>query len=280
MRKLAILLGLLSLPLLAPSPARADMPGDVPDKVRFEFGGMGANAYTDAAVGSKTAGIGATVNFEDIFDLPENKSVARFDLSWHINKRQYLDFGYVKIDRSGSRVINEDVEWRDFVFTAGAKVTAGFNTEFPYAAWRYDFLQLEQVRISGSAGIDYLGLEASLAANGNVTDANGVPVTGEVDEKVSISFPVPQIGLQLDWALTKRLALKFYNRLLYANFAGIEGSIGQSAIRFYWYFSRHAGINVGIDKDTIDLKKYTSGDTVARFRYVVQGPSLYFNFAF
>ena len=184
MRKLAILLGLLSLPLLAPSPARADMPGDVPDKVRFEFGGMGANAYTDAAVGSKTA------------------------------------------------------------------------------------------------GIDYLGLEASLAANGNVTDANGVPVTGEVDEKVSISFPVPQIGLQLDWALTKRLALKFYNRLLYANFAGIEGSIGQSAIRFYWYFSRHAGINVGIDKDTIDLKKYTSGDTVARFRYVVQGPSLYFNFAF
>jgi hypothetical protein len=280
MRKVAILLGLLSLPFLAPRPARADMPGDVPDKVRFEIGGMGASAFTDAAVGSKTAGLGATVNFEDIFNLPESKSVARFDLSWRIAKRQYLDFGYVKIDRSGSRVIDEDVEWKDFTFHAGAKVTAGFNTDFPYAAWRYDFLQLEQVRISGSAGIDYLGLEASLAANGGVDDPNGVPITGAVDEKVSISFPVPQLGLQLDWALSKRLALKFYNRLLYINFAGLDGTIGQTAIRFYWYFSKHAGINIGIDKDSIDIKKYTSGDTTARFRYLVQGPSLYFNFAF
>jgi hypothetical protein len=159
-------------------------------------------------------------------------------------------------------------------------VTAGFNTEFSYAAWRYDFLQLEQVRISGSAGIDYLGLSANVAANGGVLDPNGVPVTGAVDEEISLNFPVPQLGLQLDWALTKRLALKFYNRLIYVNFSGIDGSIGQTAVRFYWYFSRHAGVNLGIDKYSIDLKKYTSGDTSARFRYEVQGPSLYFNFAF
>ncbi len=76
---------------------------------------------------------------------------------------------------------------------------------------------MEQVRISGSAGIDYLGLGVSLMANGMVTDLNGVPITGSVDEKVNIAFPVPQLGLQLDWALTKRLEVK--GPSFYFNFA-------------------------------------------------------------
>ena len=69
-----------------------------------------------------------------------------------------------------------------------------FDTSFPYAAWRYDFLQLEQVRISGSAGINYLTIEAGLKAEGNVTDPNGVAVSGEVDESFDLAVPVPQVG--------------------------------------------------------------------------------------
>ena len=52
----------------------------------------------------------------------------------------------------------------DFEQAAAQLVTAGFDTEFPYVAWRYSFLDLPQVRISGSAGIDYVSLSASLQA--------------------------------------------------------------------------------------------------------------------
>jgi hypothetical protein len=260
--------------------ARAELPGDVPDKVRFAIGGMFADAYTDAALGSTTTGLGATINFEDIFDLPESKKTARFELNWRINKRQFIDFGYLELNRSASRILTQDVEWGDFIFQANGKVTAGFDTNFPYAAWRYAFLDLPQVRISGSAGFNYLSIGASLEATGSVTDTSGNPIGGTVEEKVNVAAPVPQLGLQIDWALTKRLAVLMYTRQIYVNFSGINGGIGETAARLQWWYAKHAGISAGLDKESIDLKSYETGDTRARFRYEVRGWSFYLNFAF
>jgi len=261
--------------------ARAEVPGDVPDKIRISIGGLAADAYTDAALGSTTSGLGASINFEDIFDLPENKETGRIELNWRINKRQFLDFGYFRLNRSGSKVVEQDINWGDFIFLANGKVTAGFDTNFPYAAWRYSFLDLPQVRISGSAGIDYLSIGASLKATGSVTDTAGNPISGTVKEKGSVSAPVPQFGLQLDWALSKRLAVLLYVRQIYINnIAGIDGGIGETAARLNWWYAKHAGISGGLDKESIDLKSYESGDTRARFRYEVRGYSFYFNFAF
>ncbi len=266
--------------LTASTPVLATMPGDVPDTIRFGLGGFAVEAFTEAALSSSSAGVGATVNFEDIFDLPENTQILSFDGTWHVAKRQYIDFGYVKINRTGSKSIDQDVDWGDFTFQTGAEVGAFFDTSFPYAAWRYDFLQLEQVHISGSAGIDYLTISAGLRAEGGVTDPNGVAIAGEVEEEVSLAFPVPQLGLQVDWALSRRLAIKFYTRWLGINTGDLNGSIAQRTIRLYWYFSRHVGIAVGLDDYSIDLKEYTSGNRTARFRYDVKGLSFYLTAAF
>lgn len=278
----AVLITVAFLALLpAAAATAADVQTDVPDKFKIAFGGMGASAYTDAGLGSTTAGIGATINFEDIFDLPEDKNVFRFEANWRLNKRQFLDFGYLELNRSGARQLQEDVEWGDFNFQAGGYVQARFETSFPYAAWRYAFLDVPQVRISGSAGIVYLTVEAALEATGNVTDSNGNPVTGDVEESVSASVPVPQFGLQLDWIISKRMAVLLYARQIYINdIAGATGGIGETAMRWQWWYVKNAGISIGLDKESIDLKRYESGDTQAKFRYEVRGFSFYFNFAF
>lgn len=263
------------------APAQAGLPGDVPDKVRIAIGGVSANAYTDAALGSTTAGVGASVNFEDIFGLPDSKNIWHFELSWRLTKRQFIDFRYLKLNRSGSRVLEEDVAWGDFIFHANGEVSAEFDSSFPYVAWRYSFLDLPQVRISGSAGIEYITLSASLLASGNVTDTSGNPVSGDVDEKVSVGAPVPLIGLQVDWALTKHLAMLLYVRQVYVrHIEGIDGGIGEVAVRLQWWYAKHAGISGGLEKESIDLKSYESGDTSARFRYEVRGFSFYLDFAF
>jgi hypothetical protein len=280
-RVIALLSAAFLLGAAAIRPARAEMPMDVPDKFRFAVGGLAVETYTDAALGSSSAGLGASVNFEDIFNLPGSKNVWRFEANWKVSKRQFIDFGYLEVNRSGSRILEQNVEWGDFIFDAGGEVKATFNTNFPYAAWRYSFLDLPQVRISGSAGFDYLSISTSLEASGNVTDNQGNAVSGLVKEKVSVSAPVPQFGLQLDWALTKRLAVLIYNRQIYVNnIAGITGGIGETALRLTWWYTKHLGVTGGLDKESIDLKSYESGDTKARFRYEVRGGSFYLNFTF
>ena len=180
-------------------------------------------------------------------------------------------------------VISEDVTWGDRVIKAGGDVSTQFRTSFPYVAWRYDFLQVDKVRISGSAGISYMGIKTSLAASGNITDINdpnGPPVAGSLDRDFSINFPVPQVGLQIDWALTRSLALRMYTRFLYIDFADFRGGVSSRAVRLYWYMTKHFGISGGLDQQSIDIKQYVSGDAKMKLRYEITGVAFYLSFAF
>jgi len=263
------------------SPALAILPGDVPDKWRFSIGGMAADISTQAALSSTSAGIGATINFEDAFDLPVSKKVVRGDAYWHINERQFLDFGYVDISRKGEKTLDQDINWGDYKFGTSSEVTTEFKTQFPYVAWRYSFLHLEQVRISGSAGISYLGLSASVEGTGNVTQPpDPTVISGSVSEKASINFPVPLVGLQLDWALNRVLMLTMYTRLIYIDAFDLRGGINESSIRLHWYFTKHFGMSGGIDRENIDIKEYTDGDKQLKFNYSVSGGAVYLDFAF
>lgn len=263
------------------SPALAILPGDVPDKWRFSIGGMAADISTQAALSSTTAGLGATINFEDAFDLPVTKNVFRADAYWHINERQFLDFGYVDISRKGEKTLDQDINWGDYTFGTGADVTTEFKTTFPYVAWRYAFLHLEQVRISGSAGISYLGLYASVDGTGQIAQPPGTtPTSRSASEEASINFPVPLVGLQLDWALNRVLMLTMYTRLIYIDAFDLRGGINETAIRLHWYFTKHFGMSAGIDRYNIDIKEYTDGDKQLKFNYDVSGGAVYLDFAF
>ncbi len=273
-------MAIATLALAATGGPRAEMPGDVPDRLRFALGGMAASAFTDAGYGDVETGVGGTVNFEDSFGLPKNRDVFRADANWHVAKRQLVDFGYFKLDRSGSDVIDEDIRWGDYVYKAGGDVSARFNTRFTYGAWRYLFLDRPEVRISGSVGFSYVNLEAGLAATGTVTDLEGNAVSGIVDEAASVNAPVPLIGAQVDYAPTRRLAfLGFFRNLYLNNIEGIDGSFSETSLRMIWWYSGHAGFSAGIDDEDIDLRSYEKGDTKARFRYQVRAVSFYLTFA-
>jgi hypothetical protein len=184
------------------------------------------------------------------------------------------------LKRSGENIIDQDITWGDKIIKAGGDVSTEFRSQFPYLAWRYDFLQVDKVRISGSAGISYLGLKTSLAATGTITDLNGVPVSGNLDRDFSINFPVPQVGLQLDWALTKTLAVRMYTRFLYVDYSSFRGNISSRAVRLYWYFTKHFGLSGGLEQQSIDIKQYVSGDAKMRMRYEISGLAAYLSFAF
>ena len=87
---------------------------DVPDLIWIDVGGAANQVSTDVAVRGPN-GVGATVNFEDVFDLPGNKTTARMLGTVRISpKRRHIDFGYVDIGRSGSRVLDKDVTFGDY----------------------------------------------------------------------------------------------------------------------------------------------------------------------
>ena len=272
-------LGLGLFLLLAAVPARADF-GGVPNKIWIDLGGSTNDLSTSAALTGE-AGLGAALDFEDTFDLDETKDTFRLFGTWRISaERRYIDFGFVSINRSGGKIIEQDFNWGDYVFDAGARVDATFDTQFVYAAFRYDFLHEEKVHIAGSAGVSVTTLNAELTGNGNVTGPEG-PITGEFTADSSITAPVPMIGLNIDWAITDRLITRIYSRLFWLNISAIDGSMKENGIHLNWLFTKHFGVGLGFDRNSIKIKEVEiNDDDKARFDYDVSGFGLYLNLAF
>lgn len=269
----------LLVPVLAAGvPARAEFAG-VPDKIQVWIGGQAASFTTEGGLTLADAGTGVSINFEDIFDLPGAKQSLRGEGTWRMTQKGMLDFGLVQFNRSNSRVLRQDVEWGEYTFQEGAYVTATFDSRFIYAAYRHDFLQLDQVRISGSAGLSYLTLTAGLEAEGSVVGPEG-PISENVNKEADVSFPVPLIGLQVDWALRERLTVMMMVRLFNLDYGKINGGMRESALRMKWHFTKNVGAALGIDTTTVRLKEYETEDYKAKFNYQISGLSAYLTLGF
>ena len=265
--------------LSAAHTARADdFAGDVPDLIWIDVGGEANDVTTNVGV-QGPRGIGATINFEDAFDLPGHKTTAAMFGSWRIApQRHHIDFGYVDIGRSGSRVLDEDVTFADYTFHAGGEVHSRFATQFAYAAYRYEFLHEEKVRISGTGGATLIRLVTELTGQeGFVTDPDGNPVPNTaLGREASGAAPMPMFGLNLDWALARRLVLRTYTRFFYLNVDKFEGGLQQSGIHLNWYFVKHFGLGLGIDRTDLNLKELKVGQgNIAKAGYNVTGVGIF-----
>ncbi len=268
------------LMVLGAGAAWADFPGDVPDRFKIQAGGVDANFNTNASLALTDGPAGAFIDFEQVFDLPLYQKDWNVGGFFRFSEKGYIDFGYVDFERSAQTILDEDIQWGEYTFQANGQVTVDFGTAFGYLAYRHDFLQLEQVHISGSAGFSYLMLDSGLNASGNVLDQNGNPVSGEVDRQADVSFPVPLLGLQLDWKLTNHTAIQMYTRLLYIDYQDFAGGIRQAGIFYEWYATRHFAIGGGYSSYQINITRYETGDYTAKFDYDVQGLELYLKLAF
>ena len=258
-----------------------DFAGDVPTLVWIDAAWTANEVATDVALQGKN-GIGATIDFEQVFDMNSNRSTARMFGTARISpNRRYIDFGYVAIDRSGTRIIDQDLQWGDNTIQAGADLTAKFNTGFMYAAFRYDFLHLEQVRISGSAGLTWLQLSTGLSGTGTYTPVGGVETTGSFNKEGSAGAPVPMVGLNLDWALARRLVVRGYSRFFRINITEFNGGLYEAGIRLNWYFAKHFGLGLGYDRTDLRITELKVGDgNIVKANYGFSGAGLFINLAF
>ena len=261
-----------------------DFAGDVPDRVWIDLGGAYNNVSTQISVITPD-GLGAAFDFEDVFNVPGSEIAGRMFGSVRISEqRRFIDFGYVDIRRSGTRVLQDDVQYGDYLFQAGTNATAKFNTGFIYAAFRYDFLHLEQIRISGSAGITYLDLGVGVSGVATYAPDPNDPnttVTDYVDQRQSIGAPVPMLGLNMDWALTRRLILRTYSRFFRINVSSVNGGLFETGIRLNWYFAKHFGLGLGYDRTDLKIDEATlSNGDIGQFDYQISGAGLYINLAF
>ncbi len=227
---------------------------------------------TNIRVNGANGKIGTDIDFED--DLGFNKTTSTFlgDFQYRLSSRSRFDFSYYRLDRSSSKTIDRDLNFKDSTFHVGAQIDAYFNSNIYRVSYGYAILSkpgYEAGLLIGAHVVKFgIGLDAT---------ANGI--SGSAQSSVGLTAPLPDFGLWGGWTMGKKWAVNAEVDYLDITVNSISGRIiayNAAAtfrpIRNLSFAAGYTGLNfkLNVDKEKLD----------GQLKWGYNGPSLTATFAF
>lgn len=223
----------------------------------FKVGGYIVDSQETNLKVSKN-GLGASVNFRDLLDMPENANIIRASAKYKFNAKHSLEFSYYSIDNDSRIKIDQELNWGDINVKAGAEVSSYFNTDIYKLNYNYSFYQTSKIDLLLRIGLHVTSIDTGFSANGNV-DINGTNEYTEVNN-VNITAPLPVLGLGLSYNFTPKLKLNYKTDYFFLTIQDLKGNMLDSLLSLDYKFNRYIGAGVGynitnmnFDTDTDDL---------------------------
>lgn len=264
--------------LLAAVPARAQFPGDVPNNLRFLFGGIYANLDSRVTFSTPEFPSGE-IDFTRVLGDPDHKFTFRGEGAWNFAGRSFLDFGYVRFGTSNTATLTEDIDFGGVTFPVGVQVSSETLSRFIYAAYRYGFVKNESFQLGLSLGISYTSLRGQLSAAAGALLPDGTPIGVAVTREAEINAPVPLIGLDVEARIARDLSIGARGRGFGIVFNPYSGNMIEAMAHLDWYFSKYVGAGIGYEWTRIDVDKEETDRTVG-FVYRYNGPRFYITVSF
>lgn len=266
---------------LAPAPVLAAVDSDFPEAVDqpvvIQLAGAWNSFDTQARLDvtrNGLASIGTTLDMEQFFGVPVTQWDFRADGSWRISKRNYIDFGYASLNRSGTRAIDVDVVWNGYTYKAGATIDGKFDNTYAYVGWHYDIFRADDIKVWAGLSIAYEHFETGLAGQAQITNPDGTITKGAVVADYSVGLPAPLIGLGFSGAISRHWTMDYYARAIGFSSSDIAGSILETGLSFAWYPTKHFGVVGGADVNKITIRKYKNDNQTISASYTYSGPRL------
>jgi hypothetical protein len=277
----ALALGLVILTFapaaLATDVAFSEFPEAVDKPVVIQLAGVWNSFDTQARLDVTRGGVasvGASLDLETLFNVPTTQVDFRADGSWRFSKRNYIDFGYSALNRSGTRAIDADVLWNGYTYKAGATVDGKFDNTYAYVGWHYDIFRADNVKVWAGLSIAYEHFETGLNGQAQITNPDGTITKGVVLNDFSVGLPAPLIGLGVSGAISKNWTFDFYTRAIGFSSTDLAGSIFEGGLSFGWYPTKNFGVVGGADFSKFSLRKYKNDNQTISASYFYSGPRL------
>jgi len=223
---------------------------DLPwEKFSIAIGGFLTESDTNIQLNSKTLGVGAVIDLENVLGVERSFGTYRIDARYRFgeSRRHEIEFHYFDSRRTGDKVLNEDLQIGDVLFPAGTGVTTEFDMRFANVDYVYNFLMDDRVRFGASAGLHTTGLRLK------VSDTAGQNV-----EEEDFTAPLPMVGLRAEVLMTQRWRLKADVNFFYLEYDNYTGRLGDFVLAIEYVPWRNFGIGAGVN--AINYRVEADGD--------------------
>ena len=243
-------------------PASAVEPSDQPEKFsdlpeKFSLrlgGGFLFNSGTTVGLGGELAQL--EIGWETTLGGDEEAFFYRVDAAYRFTPRHALTLTHYGVDRSGSKVLERDVQIGDTTYPVGVKMDTEFFFNITRLYYTYSFYRSREVELGLNAGFyfGYLGLSASALGVGGSLDRS-------VEASETLLVPVPSFGLSMRYNILPRLQAFAGFDWFYLDVGDWRGSLVEIIFGLEYRAFDHIGLGAAIDRlsITVDGTFTTSG---------------------
>ena len=80
-------------------------------------------------------------------------------------------------------------------------------------------------------------------------------------------YPIPVLGLQVDWRIVNSLFLRASGEYFQINVSGVDGRFSDGRVSLDWYPFKHFGFGAGYNRVSLRAQDSDEGDYDLRYSY-------------
>jgi hypothetical protein len=208
---------LAALALFATLAQAEDYLSPTEERVRLSLGVVRLSNDTNLQLDSSTGVPGTAVNAEDVFGLDKDDYAAKIQAMVRVGERHRLRFDYFSLDRSDSTTVTQPIVFRDVVLQPGDPLNSDLSIRTFGITYGYSFLHGDKYEIAATIGVS----DTDISARARVqTQAR------HVDQSEDQAGPVPTVGLDATYVVSKRFYLDGRAQYLKVRVDQLDGTVG------------------------------------------------------
>lgn len=156
---------------------------------------------------------GTPISGEDTLGLDDELNQGTLEMVFRLTPKQRLRVNYLKLDRSGDVILDEEVDFGDDTFLPGERVTSSLDMRLLELTYAYSLFRRERWELGIGLGIHLLEAkgEAEVAAR-------------FAGDDFSVAGPFPSLALDATVMITKRFSFNARAQYLGGNIGDTDGS--------------------------------------------------------
>jgi hypothetical protein len=208
---------LAALMLVATLAHAEDYLSPTEERVRLSLGVVRLSNDTNLQLDSSAGVPGTAVNAEDAFGLDKNDYAAKIQAMVRVGERHRLRFDYFSLDRSDPTTVTQPIIFRDVVLLPGDPLNSDLSIRTFGISYGYSFLHNDRYEVAATIGVN----DTDISARARVqTQAR------HVDQSEDQAGPVPTVGLDATYVVSKRFYLDGRAQYLRVRIDQLDGTVG------------------------------------------------------
>lgn len=210
-------LGLAALTLFATLAHAEDYLSPTEERVRLSLGVVRLSNQTNLQLDSSAGVPGTPLNAENQFGLDKSDYEAVIQAMVRVGERHRLRFDYFSLDRSGQTTVTDPLVFRDVTLQPGDPLDSNLSIRTFGISYEYSFLHSDKYEVAATIGIS----DTDISARARVQTADR-----HVDQTEDQAGPLPTIGLDATYVVSKRFYLDGRAQYFKARVDDLDGSLG------------------------------------------------------